>query len=98
MSILQPQDAGKPPPFKKFSCETGRDDAFLARELVQLCSEVPLPISAGELPMATRWQGPAEEEADPFFARLGFRHPLQELRFLVQQNPWGGRVERANRR
>ena len=62
--------------------EAGRDEAFLARQLVRLCDEVPLersddahgraaaPCGPGGVLAQTRWPGPAAD-ADALFTELG---------------------------
>ncbi len=65
--------------------EAGRDEAFLARQLVRLCDQVPVEVvsaapgraavpgvatGAGGLLARTRWGGPGPE-VDDFFAELG---------------------------
>ena len=58
----------------------GRDEAFLARELVRLDAEVPL--GGLDLDVHTRWRGP-RADADAFFAALGSAGALRGLRSLA---------------
>lgn len=58
----------------------GRDEAFLARELVRLHDAVPL--GALDLHAHTRWRGP-RDDAEPFFAALGSVGALRGLRALA---------------
>lgn len=60
--------------------EAGRDEAFLARELVRLDDAVPL--GALDLDADTRWRGPPAD-ADAFFAALGSAGSLRGLRSLA---------------
>ncbi|MCB9570221.1 MAG: hypothetical protein H6710_23925 [Myxococcales bacterium] len=59
----------------------GREDALLARRLVRLDDDAPLPLAAADLAAATRWRGP-EDRAEALFAALGIRGPLTGFRRL----------------
>ncbi len=57
--------------------EAGRDEAFLARDLVRLRSDVPVEIS-GRIKALTQWREP-HPEAACFFRDIGTLGPLRRL-------------------
>lgn len=65
--------------------EVGKDEALLARRLVALVDDVPLPFPAASLRQRSLWTGPLDDQADAVFQRLDSHSVLRGARGLAER-------------